>query len=324
MAAPHANAADGSVTQRYRVDAGPVAGHAEEPRVLHRHAAAWPAPGGGAHRQPGRHDARDRLRLAGRPARPADALSVLEPGPVLVPAAPGPHWTPDEMGLADRPDHPATAHRSAQRGGHLRRRRLPHDPGRSHRDQDPLAGPYAGAPARGLATSTWPGGIPPGRHAWPRLPGRPALGHVRPSATPRSAGSTCASWTCSSRCCASVSPCARGRGSTRSSWTTSTASTRRRRTGFRLTPGDAQNFLAYGFNLIHAGRDDRAVEELAYLSWWGRRTRTAPWSRSATWTTPAPRPQFKGSRQYGSPAPRCPARRRAGWTRTSPPPPVGR
>ena len=34
-------------------------------------------------------------------------------------------------------------------------------------------------------------------------------------------------------------------------------------TGFRLTPGDAQNFLAYAFNLDPPGRDDRAVEELA-------------------------------------------------------------
>ena len=34
-------------------------------------------------------------------------------------------------------------------------------------------------------------------------------------------------------------------------------------TGFRLTPGDAQNFLAYAFNLIHADGMTGAVEELA-------------------------------------------------------------
>ena len=159
VAAPHANAADGTgdpvVPDRRR----PLAGHARQPRVLHRHARAWAAPGGRAHRQPGgRH--RDHLRLAGRPAARAAALSR----PVLVPAAPGPHRPPDALGLADRPDHPAAADR-AQRGGHLRHRRLPHHPGAGHRDQDRLAGEHPGPSAHGLLPRPGLGGLPARRDA---------------------------------------------------------------------------------------------------------------------------------------------------------------
>lgn len=42
-------------------------------------------------------------------------------------------------------------------------------------------------------------------------------------------------------------------------------------TGFRLTPGDAQNFLAYAFNLIHRAGMTALWKNSPLLSWWGRR-----------------------------------------------------
>ena len=53
-------------------------------------------------------------------------------------------------------------------------------------------------------------------------------------------------------------------------------------TGFRLTPGDAQNYLAYVDNLVH--RDGMTVlwKNSAYLASWAGGTPTAPWWRSAT------------------------------------------
>ena len=41
-------------------------------------------------------------------------------------------------------------------------------------------------------------------------------------------------------------------------------------TGFRLTPGDAQNYLAYAFNLIHADGMTGLWKNSPLLSWWGR------------------------------------------------------
>jgi Glycoside-hydrolase family GH114 len=42
-------------------------------------------------------------------------------------------------------------------------------------------------------------------------------------------------------------------------------------TGFHLTPGDAQNFLAYAFNEIHRYGMTGLWKNSPYLSWWGRR-----------------------------------------------------
>ena len=41
-------------------------------------------------------------------------------------------------------------------------------------------------------------------------------------------------------------------------------------TGFQLTPGDAQNFLAYAFNEIHLAGMTALWKNSPYLSWWGR------------------------------------------------------
>jgi Glycoside-hydrolase family GH114 len=42
-------------------------------------------------------------------------------------------------------------------------------------------------------------------------------------------------------------------------------------TGFHLTPGDAQNYLAYAFNEIHRHGMTALWKNSPYLSWWGRR-----------------------------------------------------
>jgi len=42
-------------------------------------------------------------------------------------------------------------------------------------------------------------------------------------------------------------------------------------TGFHLTPGDAQNFLAYAFNQIHRHGMTGLWKNSPLLSWWGRR-----------------------------------------------------
>jgi hypothetical protein len=42
-------------------------------------------------------------------------------------------------------------------------------------------------------------------------------------------------------------------------------------TGFHLTPGDAQNFLAFAFNLIHRRGMTALWKNSPLLSWWGRR-----------------------------------------------------
>jgi len=42
-------------------------------------------------------------------------------------------------------------------------------------------------------------------------------------------------------------------------------------TGFRLTPGDWQNFLAYAFNQIHRAGMTGLWKNSPVLSWWGRK-----------------------------------------------------
>jgi len=42
-------------------------------------------------------------------------------------------------------------------------------------------------------------------------------------------------------------------------------------TGFHLTPGDAQNYLAYAFNEIHRYGMTGLWKNSPLLSWWGRR-----------------------------------------------------
>jgi hypothetical protein len=70
-------------------------------------------------------------------------------------------------------------------------------------------------------------------------------------------------------------------------------------TGFRLTPGDAQNFLAYAFNLIHADGMTGLWKNSPYLSWWGRQFADGAVVEECYPDHACFAAQFKGSRQYG-------------------------
>ncbi|MGH3123766.1 MAG: endo alpha-1,4 polygalactosaminidase, partial [Streptosporangiaceae bacterium] len=70
-------------------------------------------------------------------------------------------------------------------------------------------------------------------------------------------------------------------------------------TGFHLTPGDAQNFLAYAFNLIHADGMTGLWKNSPYLSWWGRQYTDGAVVEECYPDHACFAAQFKGSRQYG-------------------------
>jgi hypothetical protein len=70
-------------------------------------------------------------------------------------------------------------------------------------------------------------------------------------------------------------------------------------TGFRLTPGDAQNFLAYAFNLIHQAGMTALWKNSPYLSWWGRQYADGAVVEECYPDHACFAAQFRGSRQYG-------------------------
>jgi hypothetical protein len=70
-------------------------------------------------------------------------------------------------------------------------------------------------------------------------------------------------------------------------------------TGFRLTPGDAQNFLAYAFNLIHQSGMTALWKNSPYLSWWGRQYADGAVVEECYVDQACFAAQFQGSRQYG-------------------------
>ncbi len=70
-------------------------------------------------------------------------------------------------------------------------------------------------------------------------------------------------------------------------------------TGFHLTPGDAQNFLAYAFNLIHQSGMTALWKNSPYLSWWGRQYADGAVVEECYVDHACFAAQFKGSRQYG-------------------------
>ena len=189
VAAPHANAADGTVAQRYRIDHGGWHAMPARPRVLHRQARARAAPGDRAHGQPGgRH--RDQLRLAGGPAGPAGACQAAA------------CWYPPHL---DGTGHPMRWDWQIGRTAPLQRT------GSNAVDiydidgflttraevtaiKTQWAASTLDPPAHGLLPRPGLGGLPPGRHHG-RGPSRPPPSATSTSASPRSAGSTCASWT---------------------------------------------------------------------------------------------------------------------------------
>ena len=70
-------------------------------------------------------------------------------------------------------------------------------------------------------------------------------------------------------------------------------------TGFRLTPGDAQNFLGYAFNLIHRAGMTALWKNSPYLSWWGRQFADGAVVEECYPDHACFAAQFLGSRQYG-------------------------
>jgi hypothetical protein len=84
-------------------------------------------------------------------------------------------------------------------------------------------------------------------------------------------------------------------------------------TGFHLTPGDAQNFLAYALNLTH--RDGMAVlwKNSPLLSWWGRRYADGAVVEECYAYGPCFSADAAGSTQYGFTCTTLAGPRPCGW-----------
>jgi hypothetical protein len=70
-------------------------------------------------------------------------------------------------------------------------------------------------------------------------------------------------------------------------------------TGFSLTPGDAENFLAYAFNEIHRYGMTALWKNSPYLSWWGRQYADGAVVEECYVSQACFASQFLGSSQYG-------------------------
>jgi Glycoside-hydrolase family GH114 len=70
-------------------------------------------------------------------------------------------------------------------------------------------------------------------------------------------------------------------------------------TGFQLTPGDVQNFLAYAFNEVHRHGMTALWKNSPYLSWWGRQYADGAVVEECYLDHACFAAQFRGSRQYG-------------------------
>ena len=70
-------------------------------------------------------------------------------------------------------------------------------------------------------------------------------------------------------------------------------------TGFHLTPGDAQNYLAYAFNEIHRLGMTALWKNSPYLSWWGRHYADGAIVEECYVYRQCLASQLRGSSQYG-------------------------
>ncbi|MGE5134860.1 MAG: endo alpha-1,4 polygalactosaminidase [Gemmatimonadota bacterium] len=84
-------------------------------------------------------------------------------------------------------------------------------------------------------------------------------------------------------------------------------------TGFMLTPGDAQNFLAYAFNEVHRYGMTALWKNSPYLSWWGRRYTDGAVVEECYLNHACFAAQFRGSRQYGITCTGLRGRTPCGW-----------
>ena len=70
-------------------------------------------------------------------------------------------------------------------------------------------------------------------------------------------------------------------------------------TGFQLTPGDAQNYLAWAFNEVHRYGMTVLWKNSPYLSWWGRRYTDGAVVEECYVYKMCTAAQLRGSSQYG-------------------------
>ena len=267
VAAPHANAADGTVTQRYRIDHGALAGHAGQPRVLHRQARGRPAPGDRAHGQPGR--APPTIRFGWRVDPPAPPLPCQHrarrgagtrrtwtapatrcagtgrsAGPPRCSAPGATRWTSTTSTASSPPGPRSPRSRPSWQASTLTHPRTVCYLDLAWEDYRPDATPGTDFPAAALGNIYF--GFPEER--WVDLRQLDAL---KPMLRER------------------VAMCAR-KGFDAVELDDIDSFDPPSTTGFHLTPGDAQNFLAYAFNLIHQAGMTALWKNSPYLSWWGR------------------------------------------------------
>ena len=84
-------------------------------------------------------------------------------------------------------------------------------------------------------------------------------------------------------------------------------------TGFRLTPGDAQNFLAYALNQVHRDGMTALWKNSPYLSWWGRRYADGAIVEECYVYHMCSASSLRGSRQYGITCTALAGRTPCGW-----------
>jgi hypothetical protein len=85
-------------------------------------------------------------------------------------------------------------------------------------------------------------------------------------------------------------------------------------TGFHLTPGDAENYLAYAFNEVHKYGMTALWKNSPYLSSWGRQYTEGAVVEECYVSADCTAAQLQGSRQYGITCTSLTAGTPCGWT----------
>ena len=291
VAAPHANAADGPVTQRYRVDAGPWRALPKN-RVFNTGALA-----------PGPH------RVAVRTASRAGATQIGDGWQVDPPTAPlpcqGDCWSPPHL---DKTGHPMRWDWQIGRTTPLQRT------GRKAVDIYDIDGFLTTKTQVTAITTSWQAATLPHPKAVCYLD--LAWEDYRPDGSPGTAFPAAAlgniyfgfpeeRWV-DLRQLDELKPmlqerigmCAR-KGFDAVELDDIDSFDPPSTTGFNLTPGDLQNFLAYAFNLIHADGMTGLWKNSPLLSWWGRQYADGAVVEECYSSQQCFASQFQGSKQYG-------------------------
>jgi hypothetical protein len=85
-------------------------------------------------------------------------------------------------------------------------------------------------------------------------------------------------------------------------------------TGFQLTPGDVQNYLAYAFNQVHRDGMTALWKNSPYLSSWGRQYTDGAVVEECYLSSDCTAAQLQGSRQYGITCTSLAGTSPCGWT----------